>query len=79
MQLDDRIKEGARVLVSRRFEAEVVSVAVDRLTCQVRPVSWVAPPPLDSGDDADTEVTPTTGSPPLIVSWHEVKLVDAHL
>ena len=79
MRLDDRIEEGSRVLVGRRFEAEVISVAADRLTCQVRPFPKAVPPPLDPNDGKSSEEVADYNTPPLIVPWHEVKLTDIHL
>lgn len=77
MRLDERIQPGSRVLVRRQFEAEVIAVADDRQSCQVRPINKLpAPPPLE-GAEAD-EVAPP-GAPPMIVSWNEIKLADTHL
>jgi hypothetical protein len=82
MRLDDRIVEGSRVLVSRRFEAEVIAIPTDRLTCQVRPIPKVVPPPYEpeDGDDEQGEASAAPPSaPPMLVKWHEVKLSEDHL
>ncbi len=86
MRLDNRIVEGSRVLVSRRFEAEVIAIPADRLTCQVRPIPKVVPPPYEAEgeegeeglDAADARVAPPS-TPPMLVTWHEVKLAEDHL
>ena len=36
MRIDERIEEGSKVIVGREHEAEVVSIAPDRLSCEVR-------------------------------------------
>ena len=77
MRLDERIIEGSRVLVGRRFEAEVISIASDRLTCQVHPIPKVVPPPYQGEDGEVEEAEPSY--PPLLVPWNEVKLPDQHL
>lgn len=80
MRLDDRIVEGSRVLVSRRFEAEVIAIPADRLTCQVRPIPKVVPPPYEPEDEGEGEASVAPPSaPPMLVQWHEVKLSEEHL
>jgi hypothetical protein len=68
MRLDSRIEVGSTVLVKRDLKAEVISIAEDRSSCQVRPLG--TPPPAEGEQPAQ---------PPMMVAWSEVKLVDDHL
>ena len=74
MQLDKRISVGCRVWVSGRYESEVVAISEDRLTCQVRAIAPAMLPSVGSAGGF-SEIS----TPPVIVHWHEVKLVDHHL